>query len=284
MRISLIIDQSDQFEPISVKDHLPSPGEVVFAIDMDNQVGFFTTFTTDPPYGDPGHFVDGDSCYCEDITHWIPLSVSAFCELVRMRGKMDQEIADLSRERDDLLEERDTLKDMVEGNVRETLLSEMHFQDGALQMYVEHPIFGLFAASIAEMFIDMGAKNYIEISMSCEKVGPVTVTCQKQFGKTPHRLRLNAEAERDALIHILQAYQPAGSPPPGNADVLAGWILETITTERDSLRGYVAELEAKALEVITASRDGDASTKVTKMMQLGSLIQRARKSRKETVS
>jgi len=126
--------------------------------------------------------------------------------------EFEEELASLRRERDDLIEERDNLKDLVEGNMREVLLEEMHFQNGVMETYLKHPIFGIFAASITEMFIDMGAVNYIEPRLWCEKIGFVAVTCQREAGQTPHALRAAAEAERDSLRAYVEKIESDGLP------------------------------------------------------------------------
>jgi len=64
-------------------------------------------------------------------------------------------------------------------------------------------ILGLWVAGFTQMFIDQGAKNYIELSLrnALNASDPVEYIfhIQKRDGKTPHELRLEAEKERDAL-------------------------------------------------------------------------------------
>ena len=57
------------------------------------------------------------------------------------------------------------------------------------------------AAYLAEMFDqgDGANANYFEVGINHRKVGPMTLTVQRTEGKTPHQLRKEAEAERDAL-------------------------------------------------------------------------------------
>ncbi len=47
-----------------------------------------------------------------------------------------------------------------------------------------------------------GAKNYVEIKMNHPEHGIVVMTMQKWEGRTPHEMRLEAEAERDQLKMI----------------------------------------------------------------------------------
>lgn len=97
-----------------------------------------------------------------------------------------------------LIREKASLHDMINGNVRDVIINEMHFEKGALEVYLKHPIFALFAGAIADYFIETGAKNYLETRIWCEKVGFVIVTCQKETGQSPHQCRQAAEKERDA--------------------------------------------------------------------------------------
>lgn len=79
---------------------------------------------------------------------------------------------------------------------------------------------GYFAAYMAEMLEmrDGGCQpyaNYVEMSLTHAKAGPLILTLQRSMGKTPHQLRREAETERDALIEALHAAicRPKGTVP-----------------------------------------------------------------------
>ena len=61
------------------------------------------------------------------------------------------------------------------------------------------PIFEVFVVQLAQMLAVTGAENYVEIKADHRDVGPIVVTIQRQNGKTPHELRLEAESERNAI-------------------------------------------------------------------------------------
>jgi hypothetical protein len=55
-------------------------------------------------------------------------------------------------------------------------------------------------------------------------------------------------AERDALLHLIQTHQPAGSPPPGGPVELARWVL-------DALRSRLAVRDAEREALLVANDD-----------------------------
>jgi Lar family restriction alleviation protein len=58
---------------IPVEERLPEPGKIVIGWHAYAKKAIQYTFTVDTEYPVPGHFVDGDCCFCEDITHWMEL-------------------------------------------------------------------------------------------------------------------------------------------------------------------------------------------------------------------
>jgi hypothetical protein len=114
-------------------------------------------------------------------------------------------VEQLERELSETQRDNARLKDMVEGNLQEVMLKEMHFEDGLLEMWLQHPIFWLFSLGISQMFIAQGAKNYLETRIWVPEVGFINVTCQKEDMKSPHTLRLEAEAETEHIRAELAA-------------------------------------------------------------------------------
>lgn len=141
-----------------------------------------------------------------------------------------------------LIKENADLHDMINGNVRDVIINEMHFEKGALEVYLKHPIFALFAGAIADYFIETGAKNYLETRIWCEKVGFVIVTCQKESGQSPHQCRQAAERDRDALRDelgavrtLLSKYHPSGEDAPFNLTGLAAWVIRSLVEDASRL-------------------------------------------------
>jgi hypothetical protein len=107
-----------------------------------------------------------------------------------------------------LLMERDTMIAKFQAVLNENISVEVkkfQYEDGVSEAYLKHPVFTFFAASIADMFADMSAGNYLETRMFVPSMGMVTITAQKESGKTPHQLRKEAEAERDVYRDKLEA-------------------------------------------------------------------------------
>lgn len=85
--------------------------------------------------------------------------------------------------------------DVINGSVGELVIQKMTFEEGALDIWIKHPLFALFVNQMADMWIEQGAKNYLETSMFSPVIGNFTITLQKQSGKTPHQLKVEAEAK-----------------------------------------------------------------------------------------
>lgn len=74
---------------------------------------------------------------------------------------------------------------------------------------------------IAGMIVGVEAPNYLEMAFNHPEAGNITVTIQKEAGKTPHMLRLEAEQQRDKL---LAAFDKA-------KELLKGWAHLSILNE-----------------------------------------------------
>lgn len=66
----------------------------------------------------------------------------------------------------------------------------------------------IIASAMAEMFIDMGAKNYLEVEVDTSpthpEVGRLLVNFQRKFGKTPGQLKSEADARMAAMIEVVR--------------------------------------------------------------------------------
>jgi len=118
-----------------------------------------------------------------------------------------QEYEKLKKELSQAHEENKEMRDEIDGNASEIMLESMHFEDGALEAYLKHPIFGLFAAAMVDMFDDNGAVNYLTGRVFSEKHGFMSLTIQKETGKTPHERMVQAEnelAQANKRIEVLK--------------------------------------------------------------------------------
>ena len=107
--------------------------------------------------------------------------------------KQAERIAELEAERDKLIH------GVAQGLDGQTLLTDLALRDGGLYAGIEGGAAGLLAAGFAEQFVEAGGVNYVEVSFTHPKTGPLVVTLQRTQGKTPHQLRVEAESERDQL-------------------------------------------------------------------------------------
>jgi hypothetical protein len=83
------------------------------------------------------------------------------------------------------------------------------FVDG--QWSFKSPIFPIFVNTAAQMLAEVNAKNYIEMRAAHPDVGPIVVTVQKEWGKTPADLRTEAEEEVERLRSIIGGIEYAVS-------------------------------------------------------------------------
>ncbi len=114
---------------------------------------------------------------------------------------------------DALLEENKKLRQMTsEKVVNSTMLREFVAHNGGLTIGLEGGACALMAQAFGQQLYESDALNYIEASFDSPDypdLGQITVTLKRETGKTPHQLRKEAEAERDALIAERDAYKKA---------------------------------------------------------------------------
>lgn len=81
----------------------------------------------------------------------------------------------------------------------------VRFENG--QFTFKAPIIPLMAEYLAQMLTASGGEpaNYTETAFYHTALGELTLSLQRKSGKTPHELRMAAEAERDALRAELDA-------------------------------------------------------------------------------
>lgn len=61
--------------------------------------------------------------------------------------------------------------------------------------------------------------------------------------ETHKRRADSAEADLRGIIHQLQKYQPAGSPPPGGSELLAIWVLQSLQSRAEKAEHELAMLD-----------------------------------------
>lgn len=107
------------------------------------------------------------------------------------------------------------LSALLEGRFSDVRLVE--FTGGELSL--QGTLFEYVAEFMAQMLTAGGARpnpaNYTETRLEHPELGPLVLTLQRQSGQTPHALRREAEAERDALVEALHdaIVRPMGVVP-----------------------------------------------------------------------
>ena len=96
---------------------------------------------------------------------------------------------------------------MLDEPLRDLLVRDLRLHSeagqGDLEMFIQHPFFGIFALQFTDFFVQHGAKNYLEVRFWADGLGFITLTFQREAGKSPHQLRKEAELELDRLASSL---------------------------------------------------------------------------------
>lgn len=109
---------------------------------------------------------------------------------------------------EELIAKNQHLSAILEERFNETALIE--FQNG--QMVLENGPVPYFAAYLAQMLTrpDGTQSNYAQMEIQHNTLGPLTLTLQRESGKTPHAMRREAELARDEVI--LALHDPINRP------------------------------------------------------------------------
>lgn len=83
----------------------------------------------------------------------------------------------------------------------DVLLTEM--RDGTFGFSLPEYLAKLVGTLGVALLDDLNAANYVELRVE-DDTGPLTVTVQRYDGKSPHELRVAAEAERDMLRQVVR--------------------------------------------------------------------------------
>lgn len=115
-----------------------------------------------------------------------------------------------------LQEELGRLQAVLGENAKEALVERFHYDPNAgADLLMRHPLVGLFSAAFADLWLELEAKNYLELSFHVvdhPEIGKILVTYQRELGKTPHQLRVEAEAETSRLRGLLDAVKAPAYP------------------------------------------------------------------------
>lgn len=74
-------------------------------------------------------------------------------------------------------------------------VEKLLYEDGRLELSGTHPLGKAVIASLVSIFVSSGAENYFEMNVVHPETGPLAVTIQKQWGKTPGQIA--AELKED---------------------------------------------------------------------------------------
>lgn len=149
--------------------------------------------------------------------------------------------------------------------IDETFVTGIAMNGGSLNAGFEGGAARLLAEMLAEQVEGSGAVNYLEAHFTSKHINPderYVATVQKCRGKTPHELRLAAEADRDAilrraadiLLSVRQTLTEANEQPGGPiTDTIwysgAETLFDFIDNSVEALTGTMHVFEQKQLDL-----------------------------------
>lgn len=131
--------------------------------------------------------------------------IKAAAELQAELERCSAEVLALTKERDAALKRCVALEAEV-ATLCDPLLKEVSIKPGAMEMTMEGAtaIVKRLAIAMITFLEGVGAKNYAEQEISLG-TNDFVMLVQRRSGRTPHQLRVDAEAERDAARNALSA-------------------------------------------------------------------------------
>lgn len=149
--------------------------------------------------------------------------------------------------------------------IDETFITDIAMTGGSLNAGLEGGAARLMAEMLAEQLEGSGAVNYLEANFVSKHIKPgerYVVTVQKRSGKTPHELRLAAEADRDAilrqaadiLLSVRQTLTDANEQPGGPINDTIWYsgvetLFDFIDNSVETLTGTMHVFEQKQLDL-----------------------------------
>lgn len=113
-------------------------------------------------------------------------------------------VAEIERLREDA-KQHQRFVDAVNGDHVE--LERLIIDRNGLDATMKHFGVRAFAAEMGLLLKEHDAKNYVEASFYHHDFGPILVTVQKKWGKTPNQLRLEVTAERDEALRRIKSLE-----------------------------------------------------------------------------
>lgn len=99
--------------------------------------------------------------------------------------------------------ENDELRALLTERVlNESRLKSFIANHGGFSIEMEGGAFAIMAEAFAKQLYESSASNYLELQFESDEyssLGQIVMTVKRETGKTPHMLRAEAEAQRDAL-------------------------------------------------------------------------------------
>jgi hypothetical protein len=83
-------------------------------------------------------------------------------------------------------------------------IDHLSIKDNEVLAGVQNDFVPLLAHWLTEWFKENGGINYVEASLASDELGPMTMHVQRNYGKTPHMLRKEAEAQAERYYHALE--------------------------------------------------------------------------------
>lgn len=106
----------------------------------------------------------------------------------------------------ELERENQRLHDLLDKDFDERMKCiEMEFRDGQFECTLESPFFNCLTVFLCRMLDGFNAPNYLTAVGRIENRDYI-ITVQRKIDKTPHELRLAAEAEANLLRNQLNAF------------------------------------------------------------------------------
>ncbi len=107
----------------------------------------------------------------------------------------------------------------------------------------------VLAHILAECFEGSGAVNCVEFSVMHSRLGPMVMTLQRSWGKTPMEMcneaKARAAAYGDAMMRLMSERLIQGYAPTWMKGVLSGAAADEWIVERERDRKRIADLEAE---------------------------------------
>jgi len=76
--------------------------------------------------------------------------------------------------------EKAELRSVIEGSIKDDMIERLHYEAGKFDFALSHPLISMFTTAIAELFLETGAENYLEMQLIGKGFGWVDVTFKKR--------------------------------------------------------------------------------------------------------